>query len=311
MKRIVLVNIISYFFILLFLYTGIDKFMAINTFKDQLASSPLLSSVAGFAAWALPITEIILAIVLFVPAWRLKGLYASLGLMILFTIYLVAILSIDDHLNCSCGGIVEDLSPWQHLLFNGAAIFLSALAIVAARRQQLSLRFRWLTTSGALILFVSIGWIFFMAFRAPAKIKTGFEGRLLPTFSLLLADSLTRLNTADIPTGKPFIMVGFSPWCVHCQAEMGDIIRNINRFGDTTIYFVTPFPFSEMKQFYNHFHLEKYPTIIVAVDSKNAFLHYFNTHSIPYVAIYDAKKRLKAVIPGQSSIDLLSKTFDD
>jgi hypothetical protein len=311
MKRTILVDIIAYFFILLFLYTGVEKLADIHSFKDQLTSSPLLGSMSGIIAWGLPIIEILLSIVLFLPGWQTRGLYASLTLMVIFTIYLMIILAIDDHINCSCGGIIENLSPRQHLWFNGAAIVLVTIAIISTRSQQPSLRFRWLATAGSLALFASISWIILMTFRAPVKTKSGLEGRLLPEFSMLLPDSLTRLNTADIPTGKPFIMVGFSPYCIHCQAEILDIVHHIKRFGDTTIYLVTSFPYSDMKKLYNAYHLAKYPNIVTAVDNKDFFLQYFKASAIPYAAIYDAKKRLKGVIVGQTNAELLSRSLDD
>lgn len=311
MKQPFLVDAIAYFFILLFFYTGVEKFTEISAFKDQLVASPVLGSMAGFVAWALPITEVILAIALFIPRWRLKALYASGILMVLFTLYVAILLLIDTHISCSCGGIIENLSPRQHLLFNGAAIVLAGIAIFSARCPQSSPSFRWLSNSGAILMLVSIGWIIFMAFRAPTKVKTGLEGRLLPSFHLLLPDSVTWLDTKDIPTGKPFIMVGFSPYCIHCQAEMRDIEKNISRFGDTTIYFVTDFPYSDMKKFYDVFHLKNYPTIVAARDSGRAFIRFFKARSIPYIAIFDAKKRLKEVIPGEMKAEMLSKSLAD
>jgi thiol-disulfide isomerase/thioredoxin len=311
MKPTILVNAVTYFFIFLFLYTGGEKLTEIHLFKEQMISSPLLGSMAGFIAWALPITEILLAIVLFVPAWQVKALYASVALMILFTLYLAGILLIDTHLICSCGGIIEQLSPRQHLWFNGACISLALLALLAARRQPGSRQFRWLSGSGSLLLFGSIGWIILTAYRTPAKIKSGFEGRPLPAFSMLLIDSARQLNTQDIPTGKPFIMVGYSPYCGHCQAEMGDIIQHIAQFGDTTIYFVTSFGYSDMKKFYGWFHLEKYPNIVLGVDRKGSFLSYFKSRGVPYTTVYDAKKRLKAVYDGQTDAAHLKKSLDE
>lgn len=311
MKQPFLVKAIAFFFILLFLYTGVDKLLEITTFRDQLVASPLLGSIAGLVAWALPVTEIILAIALFIPRWQLKALYASGILMILFTIYVAVILLIDTHISCSCGGIIENLSPRQHLLFNGATIALAGIAILSARHPDASLRFRWFSSSSAILMLISIGWVIFTAFHAPAKVKTGLEGRLLPSFHLLLPDSLTWLDTKDIPTGKPFIMVGFSPYCIHCQAEMRDIVKNIALFGDTTIYFVTDFPYADMKKFYDVFHLKKHPTIVTARDSSDAFMHFLKARSIPYIAIFDAKKRLKEVIPGEVKAASLSKSLDD
>jgi hypothetical protein len=66
-----------------------------------------------------------------------------------------------------------------------------------------------------------------------------------------------------------------------------------------------------MKKLYNAYHLAKYPNIVTAVDNKDFFLRYFKASAIPYAAIYDAKKRLKGVIVGQTNADLLSRSLDD
>src|SRR5579871_3722702 len=139
MKRSLISDTVAYFFILLFLYTGIEKLKDVKSFREQLISSPILSSIAGFVAWALPITEILLAIVIFIPAWRKKGLWGSLILMSLFTVYLCTILIIDNHLSCSCGGIIENLSPRQHVLFNLAAILLAIMALFILKKPTLKL----------------------------------------------------------------------------------------------------------------------------------------------------------------------------
>jgi hypothetical protein len=308
MKRSPIVNSIAFFFILLFLYTGVAKLMEINQFKEQMSSSPLLGSMAGFISWALPMGEVLLAILLFIPAWRLKGLYLSAGLMTLFTIYVIALLFIDNHLSCSCGGIVEELSPRQHLLFNSACIILSLVGILVARRQQSTTRFRWMTATGTLSLFLLLGWTLFAAFTAPTTVKTGLEGRLLPSFSLLLPDSTTHLNTADIPTGKPLIFIGFSPICTHCQQETREIISHIDELKGTEIYFVTSFPFKDMKIYYEYFKLSKYPNIKIGVDVKDYFFPYFNSPGVPYVVVYDSKKRLKQAMTGRLGINDIIKT---
>ncbi len=311
MNRTALVNVIAFLFIILFLYTAVEKFMEINTFRDQLLSSPLLRGYAKILTWALPVVEVILAIILLIPRFRLLGLYASLSMMVAFTIYVLIIIHIDDNISCSCGGIIENLSPRVHIFFNMIAVGLAAIGIWAARRHNSTLYFRRITSLTALLLLGGATWIILIAAKAPKKTITGMEGRLLPKFNLLLADSVTQFNTADIPTGKPFIMVGFSPWCPHCQMEMVDIIGHIQRFGDTTVYYVTSFPYHDMKMFHDAYHLEKYPDIVIGVDTANMFMRYFRGSTIPYIAIFDAKKRLKEVIPGQVSFNTLISGLDD
>jgi len=311
MKRTLFVEIITYFFILLFLYTGVAKLMEIPQFKQQLVSSPLLGSMAGLITWALPIVEILLAIALFIPAFRLKALYATLALMTLFTIYVVVLLFMDSHLSCSCGGIVEELSPKQHVLFNVACVLLSAVAIAMVRRRSSIGRIKWLPVTAVMVLFLFIAGTLFSAFNAPATMRTGMEGRLLPSFDLLLPDSVTHFNTVLIPTGKPFIIIGFDPFCTHCQAEAVDVIKNMQQLKDVSIYFVTPYPFWKMKAFYRHFKLNLYPNITVGNDYRNVFFQQYKTRMVPYTAVFDSQKRLKQVFASQADAKSLVKAVQE
>ena len=305
MKQTFWLNCIAYFFILLFLYTGVAKVMDLRLFQEQLASSPLLGSLSRVVTWALPISEIILAVALFIPAWQLKGLYGTLGLMSLFTVYVIIILLVDNHIACSCGGIIEDLSPKQHILFNSICVILSLIAISIARRKQSAIRIKWLTGASTISLFLIVGWLLGSAFTAPAIVKTGFEGRELPPFKFLLTDSATYMNTTDIPMGKPFVVIGFSPICKHCGAETADIIKHIGEFKDMHIYYVTAFPFRQMKGFYSYFKLAQYPNITMGVDSQDYFLSYFKASGVPYTAVFDSKKRLKQVFAQADATRLL------
>jgi hypothetical protein len=307
MKKVILPDIITYFFILLFVYTGVAKLSEIHLFKEQMVSSPLMGEFAGVIAWGLPIGELLLAVALFIPRFHLKALYLTLILMSAFTIYVLAIFLWDSHLSCSCGGIIEELSPKEHVLFNSACVILSIVAIVVERRRESSARFRWTTGTSALCLFLLVGWTLFTAFSKPATLRTGMEGRLLPGFNLLLEDSTTHLNTADIPGGQSFIVIGFSPWCVHCQAETRDIVKNIQLLKNTRIYYVTDFPFGDMKAFYQYFKLSKYPNIVVGRDTANFYLKYFKATGVPYTAVFDSRKRLKKVLNGQTDAATLAK----
>ena len=308
MKKSIIVDIITYFFVLLFVYTGIAKLTEIHLVKEQMLSAPLLGSpaLAGIITWALPIGEIILAIALAIPKFQLKALYVTFGLMTLFTIYVVIILFMDNHLSCSCGGIIEELSPKQHVLFNISCVILCLVAILVHRRQQFTLRLRWITSTSVICLFAVLGWTIFTAFSAPATVKTGLEGRLLPSFDLLLTDSTTHLNTANIPTGEPVIVIGFSPFCKHCQAETRDIVKHMDKLKNTRIYYVTAYPFDQMQLFYRAFKLEQYSNIVMGKDLKDYFLPYFKASGVPYTAIFDSKKRLIQASSGETKADKLA-----
>ncbi|OXB07814.1 MauE/DoxX family redox-associated membrane protein [Flavobacterium pectinovorum] len=116
--KIIIVEIISCLYILLFVYAAVNKFIDFEGFQVQLAQSPLLSSFAGPISWLIPVSEVIIAGLLFSQKTRLTGLYLSFCLMVMFSIYIVIILNFSPFVPCSCGGILEKLGWKEHLLFN-------------------------------------------------------------------------------------------------------------------------------------------------------------------------------------------------
>jgi hypothetical protein len=135
-KRTTIIETIVVLNIILFLYTGISKIMEYSEFKEQLADSPILGFASTPVAILLPWVEFAIVLLLIVPRWRLKGLYATFALMILFTSYIIGLFSINKELPCSCGGIIALLSWKQHLVFNSAFILLNALATRLQRREK-------------------------------------------------------------------------------------------------------------------------------------------------------------------------------
>jgi hypothetical protein len=124
-----LTGIIASLFILLFIYTAISKLAGETTFRLALHKSPVIGPYARLVAWALPITEIMIAALLFFPSTRLYGLYASLIIMMIFTAYIGAMIFFDPNLPCSCGGVLRQMSWRQHLVFNSVFTLLAAAGI--------------------------------------------------------------------------------------------------------------------------------------------------------------------------------------
>lgn len=125
-----LIEIICFLFIFLFSYAATSKLVDFDQFKIQLGQSPLLTVYAGWVAWVIPIVELITAFMLAVPRYRLAALYGSLGLMSMFTMYIITILNFSDYVPCSCGGILEKLGWQEHLVFNMVFLFLAIVGIL-------------------------------------------------------------------------------------------------------------------------------------------------------------------------------------
>ena len=127
MKKIVLlIDIISSVFLLLFFYTAISKLMHYPEFRLAMAESSMLKPFAGVIAWLLPVAEIVTAVLLFFPATRIKGLYVSFFLIVIFTVYLSFMILFTHDIPCNCGGAIKNLTWPQHIYFN---LFFLALAI--------------------------------------------------------------------------------------------------------------------------------------------------------------------------------------
>jgi uncharacterized membrane protein YphA (DoxX/SURF4 family) len=130
MKKKTVVDVITYLFIILFIYASVNKLVDYENFSTELGKSPLLTAFAGWVAWMVPVVELLVVVLLTMPKWCLAGLYAAFSLMTMFTAYIVAILRFSDYVPCSCGGVLQNMTWNQHLVFNIAFVLLALAGII-------------------------------------------------------------------------------------------------------------------------------------------------------------------------------------
>lgn len=118
MARKITVEFICILFIFLFVYAAISKLIDFQKFHIQISQSPLLTKYSVFIAWFIPIIELATAALLLFDRTRLIGLYAGFSLMTMFTVYIVVVSQFSEHVPCSCGGVIENLTWTEHLIFN-------------------------------------------------------------------------------------------------------------------------------------------------------------------------------------------------
>lgn len=136
-------------------------------------------------------------------------------------------------------------------------------------------------------------------------IVTGMENKPLPTFNILLPDSITYFNTANLKVGKKVVLFYYSPSCPYCRAQMREIVNNINRFDGAPICVVTDAEFNAMKDFIKYFRLDKYSNIIAGRDTGYVVGKKYRIMSIPFTAFFDKDKKLRTAYSGW----LTSKTL--
>lgn len=129
MKKNVIVEIISFLFILLFVYAGGSKLLDYQKFVVQIGQSAMLTRWAGVMGWFIPILEVGLAVMLIFKRTQKVALYGALNLMVVFTTYIFIVMNFTPNVPCSCGGILERMGWTEHFYFNLAFIFLAIIAL--------------------------------------------------------------------------------------------------------------------------------------------------------------------------------------
>lgn len=129
-RREILFDVVTFIFIMLFVYTASSKLMAIEGFIKVLGKSPLLGHFNLVLAYAIPAIELVLSLMLLINQSKRLGLILSLLLMVIFTVYLIYMVSSASTLPCMCGGVINTMTWKQHIFFNIAFI---AMAITALK----------------------------------------------------------------------------------------------------------------------------------------------------------------------------------
>lgn len=126
----VFLEMVCFLYIILFTYAAISKLIDFENFQTQLGQSPLLSAYAASISFLVIFAELGLVLALFLRVSRIKALYLSVGLMTVFTSYIILILNFSSFIPCSCGGILEKLGWTEHLIFNLFFIFIGSCSLL-------------------------------------------------------------------------------------------------------------------------------------------------------------------------------------
>ncbi|MCR8560767.1 hypothetical protein KXD93_24130 [Mucilaginibacter sp. BJC16-A38] len=139
MKKEVLIEVITALMILLFLYASFSKLVNIAAFVHSMQNQPFPKWFATLIVWTLPATEIAVSAMLVFEKTRLLGYYLFIGLMSAFSLYIGAILlHFFPYVPCTCGGVIQLLGWWQHLVFNLVFVFLAAFGLYRLKNGAIS-----------------------------------------------------------------------------------------------------------------------------------------------------------------------------
>lgn len=122
------VIIVSILLIIMWAYAAVSKLVALQDFKQALATQVFPVWIGKILVWVLPVAELGIAGLLLFKKTQLLGMYASFGLMLLFTLYVGgAVYNIYERYPCACGGLFAKLGWKKHFRLN---IFFTLVSII-------------------------------------------------------------------------------------------------------------------------------------------------------------------------------------
>jgi thiol-disulfide isomerase/thioredoxin len=123
----------------------------------------------------------------------------------------------------------------------------------------------------------------------------------LPEFKIMLMDSVTIFNTADIPKGKPIMFVFFDPGCKHCKDFTQKMVEAMDSLQDVRIYMLTfSHDLASLRGFCTEYHLNDYKNIkLIGRDYEFFYMTFYAVMAYPDVAIYDKKKKFVKHFAGE------------
>lgn len=128
--------VISYTLALLFAYSGFSKLINYYDFNYQLNRLPILDHYSTLLVWLIPVLEIMVSSLLFMPKRRLEGFYASFCIFFIFTFYLCSVLNFGSNLPCTCDNTWLTMSwPFQ-LLINLIGILFTLAGLLLQTRKM-------------------------------------------------------------------------------------------------------------------------------------------------------------------------------
>lgn len=131
----------------------------------------------------------------------------------------------------------------------------------------------------------------------------------IPPFRLLKLDSATYLTKEDLRKNRKTIVMYFSPSCEHCKHQTEAILADFKDFKDIEIVMATYMPFSEMKEFDEHYKIYEHPNIKIGRDEKFVLPPFYRIKNLPYLALYDRRGNLITTFEGTQKTDTLLKAL--
>src|SRR5258705_3595949 len=137
------------------------------------------------------------------------------------------------------------------------------------------------------------------------------NSQTIPSFKITLSNNKT-LNAADLPKGRPLVLIYFDPDCDHCQKLMTELFKKINSFKKVQMVLVTFKPITEVAAFEKKYGTRNYPNMKVGTEGTLFYLrNYYKLIKMPFTALYDKKGNYNYSYRDETPVDDLINRLKD
>ncbi|AWW33043.1 hypothetical protein DN752_04320 [Echinicola strongylocentroti] len=127
------VTVISVLLLGIWSYSGLEKLINWDGSLAAFHNQPFPDGLAERLAYAVPVIELVLAVLLLTSTLRWWGLLGSVMVLSVFTTYIGLVWwNVFERVPCNCAGFLESMGWTGHLYFNGLMLLLGTIALKLA-----------------------------------------------------------------------------------------------------------------------------------------------------------------------------------
>lgn len=110
---------------------------------------------------------------------------------------------------------------------------------------------------------------------------------------------------STVRTGKPVVLMFFSPTCPYCQQETAEITQHGKLPAEATIIMVANAPRGQLNAYIDEYNLNNFENIRVLRDLGGAMFKKYGVQSVPFTIVYDDSHQFVRSFRGKANVDRL------
>ena len=127
----------------------------------------------------------------------------------------------------------------------------------------------------------------------------------MPQFKITQANGKI-FKASELKTGRPTLLIYFSPECDHCQVFMKEFFKKGDAFSKSNVLMITFLPVDRVVSFVKEYPVGKYPNIIAGTEGMGFLVRdHLGIQNMPFAALYDKKNKLISKYEREIPLDVI------